>query len=97
MRISDWSSDVCSSDLVEEVLFVQQHAGPGVVDVQEALQVGEGIGRAQRLDAGVGQGDAVALRQGEAELGFQGAFRSDARGVGKACVSTSRSRWCPYH
>ena len=32
----------------------------GVVDVEEALQVGEGVGRAQRLDVGVRQRDAVA-------------------------------------
>src|SRR3546814_19527338 len=25
------------------------------------------------------------------------ASRSDARRVGKECVSTCRSRWCPYH
>jgi hypothetical protein len=37
---------------VEEVGLVQQHAGTGVVDVQEALQVSEGIGRAQCLHAG---------------------------------------------
>ena len=36
---------------VVEVLLLQQHAGAGVVDVQEALQVGEGVGAAQRLDA----------------------------------------------
>ena len=36
---------------VVEVLLLQQHAGAGVVDVEEALQVGEGIGAAQVLDA----------------------------------------------
>ena len=40
---------------VVEVLLLQQHAGAGVVDVQEALQVGEGVGAAQLLDAGVRQ------------------------------------------
>jgi hypothetical protein len=48
---------------VEEVLLLQQHAGAGVVDVQEALQVCEGVGRAQRLHAGVGQRHAVAPGQ----------------------------------
>jgi hypothetical protein len=59
---------------VEEVLLLQQHAGAGVVDVQEALQVGEGIGLAQLLDAGVGNAHAVALREREDELGLQRAF-----------------------
>ena len=35
-----------------EVALVQQDAGAGVVDVEEALQVGERVGRAQRLDVG---------------------------------------------
>jgi hypothetical protein len=46
--------------MLEEVLLAQQHAGAGVVDVEEALQVGEGVGGAQRLDARVGQRHAVA-------------------------------------
>src|SRR3546814_18865462 len=32
------------------------------------------------------------VRQGEAEIG-----RSEERSVGKACVSTCRSRWAPEH
>src|SRR3546814_5318456 len=40
MRISDWSSDVCSSDLVEALVFVRAGDGRGVelVDL-EAQQV----------------------------------------------------------
>ena len=64
---------------VEEVLFLQQHAGAGVVDVEEALQVGERVGRAQRLDARVGQRDAVALGQREDQLGLERAFDVDVQ------------------
>jgi hypothetical protein len=34
---------------VVEVLLLQQHAGASVIDVEEGLQVGESIGRAQRF------------------------------------------------
>jgi hypothetical protein len=44
----------------------QQHAGAGVVDVEEALQVGEGVGRAQRLHARVRQ--ATPLRCASAKI-----------------------------
>src|SRR3546814_3622199 len=40
MRISDWSSDVCSSDL--DALAVAQHLGKGIIfgDSRQALAVG---------------------------------------------------------
>ncbi len=59
---------------VEEVLLAQQRGGTGVVQVEEALQVAEGVGGAGFLDAGPGQGDAVARGQGEHQLRFQGAL-----------------------
>ena len=64
---------------VEEVLLVQQHAGTGVVDVEKALQVAEGVGGAQRIDAGVAQRHAVALRELEDQLGLQRAFNVDVQ------------------
>jgi hypothetical protein len=62
---------------VVEVLLAQQHAGAGVVDVQEGLQVGEGVSLAQVLDAAVRQGHAIALRQLEDQFGLQRAFDVD--------------------
>ena len=56
---------------VVEILLFQQHAGAGVVDVQKGLQIGEGIGTAQRLDIGIGQRHAVALRQRKNQFGLQ--------------------------
>ena len=68
-----------------EVCFRLQHARALVVDVQEVLQVGEGIGRADRLDAVEGQGDAVALRQLEHQLGFEAALDVQMQfGLGQA-------------
>src|SRR3546814_11112467 len=88
MRISDWSSDVCSSDLhrfavgqpdVERkpiVLDPQvQRIGPAVVI--------DGVKRVL-LDQVVDRNRALVLN------------RSEERRVGKECVSTCRSRWSPY-
>jgi hypothetical protein len=64
---------------VVEVLLLQQHAGASVVDVEKALQVGEGVGRAQGLHAGVGQRHAVALGQREDHLRLQRALDVDVQ------------------
>ena len=70
---------------VVEVLLLQQHAGAGVVDVQEALQVGEGVGAAQLLHARVGNLHAVALGQREDQLGLERALDVDVQlGLGHA-------------
>src|SRR3546814_6159001 len=45
MRISDWSSDVCSSDLVLEVL----HEDGGDIEAGEIVDLGEGAGVAERV------------------------------------------------
>src|SRR3546814_19304329 len=91
MRISDWSSDVCSSDL-ERLLDRVQRAGADVAEDD-----------ADRADHQPGQADdAVAIRIAGV-LGFGSArgdchgIRSAERRVGKECVSTCRSRWSPEH
>ncbi len=60
---------------VVEVLLGAQHVGALVIQVEELLQVVEGIGTAQGLHIGPGQGDLVALGQGEQQLGLQRAFQ----------------------
>src|SRR3546814_13361554 len=78
MRISDWSSDVCSSDLLKgkigEIIAVRsrnlEHALRGTV----ADNVRERFRDIVRRDR-----------------------RSEARRVGKECVSTCRTRWSPRH
>src|SRR3546814_12127567 len=99
MRISDWSSDVCSSDLslhVESALAMLSR------EVRQSLhqlgQAREPI--AARVEAGpVGDPLPYFRKTGEAVLvaraGFPG--RSEERRVGKECVSTCRFRWSPYH
>src|SRR3546814_10009544 len=85
MRISDWSSDVCSSDLArihaQEVVAVQSRVH---VDVQMRHLLGcSGTDRVPQAQTLVRKG--LAYR------------RSEERRVGKECVSTCRSRWSPNH
>src|SRR3546814_6653807 len=88
MRISDWSSDVCSSDLGlayrdEEAAAVRQHR--------------EGFGTIGGPGAGVDEPADEAGLVGLGQPGEPAGQRSEERRVGKECVSTCRSRWSPYH
>src|SRR3546814_2444452 len=83
MRISDWSSDVCSSDLQ----LAGQHVGGFLEDAGAQL-----LGRA-RLEPFL-LADATG---GDQDLGEALPARSEERRVGKECVSTCSSRWSPYH
>src|SRR3546814_5249312 len=96
MRISDWSSDVCSSDLIERQprrgdVDRHRHIGPvgGEQSVGQLLVAGfvPGI-----ITAIVYAGIIIIRVSINPELG-----RSEERRVGKECVSTCRYRWSPYH
>src|SRR3546814_15638121 len=96
MRISDWSSDVCSSDLLRDLCGGRQRDGRGLRRHQQParanprLRAVEPLRDAGRIDERVpGQGREQRLRRRPR--------RSDERRVGKECVSTGRSRWSPYH
>src|SRR3546814_1792366 len=90
MRISDWSSDVCSSDLA---VFPSHHGGKG-----DVLTVGSG---GDNFDHRVlllnFEPSFSACRASVLAAHLLLAFRSEERRVGKECVSTCRSRWSPYH
>src|SRR3546814_19075727 len=84
MRISDWSSDVCSSDLLTWLKWMlltgyklSQSTGP-----RRAMP-----STTKRLRSWLGRLNAWMLPT----------IRSEERRVGKECVSTCRSRWSPYH
>src|SRR3546814_5932210 len=88
MRISDWSSDVCSSDL------------PAASPPRGAHLGRRGSCRRDRGDGQQGGGRALdrPLSAGALALPLcRGLGRSEERRVGKECVSTCRSRWSPYH
>src|SRR3546814_19380578 len=93
MRISDWSSDVCSSDLHDEI------------DVFVAAQPEHRI-EIERIDGGkpCHLGDAGIARRadqlGDQRRGGQAPAQgvsSEERRVGKECVSTCISRRSPNH
>src|SRR3546814_20145956 len=98
MRISDWSSDVCSSD--------QRDLEPGARGAQletlKVFQCANGLARMQEHFGGADEqrnGDDIELLH--APLGLQlgtaiAIQRSEERRVGKECVSTCISRWSPY-
>src|SRR3546814_11521521 len=100
MRISDWSSDVCSSDLGHHRVLVGDVAAELVAEVLAHLR--QRIGHAVAVVLGGNGGQRVRLVAVLLEilLGDEaedaGEARSEERRVGKACVSTCRSRWSPY-
>src|SRR3546814_1683644 len=80
MRISDWSSDVCSSDL--PVNF--QRATNS--QVRWGFNFGKSFGQSE-AGAGGGRGRGEGGRSGAGDR------RSEESRVGKECVSTCSSRW----
>src|SRR3546814_15047155 len=134
MRISDWSSDVCSSDLTTfgEVKhsgrrYINQFRSPGsaensytyeapltTFDAGAHLRLPHGLtisgGVSDIFNAGpkqkmhrVGSNDGLhqyhywKCNYLEADETGDYSCRSEERRVGKACVSTCRSRWSPSH
>src|SRR3546814_12189975 len=103
MRISDWSSDVCSSDLC--ALHCANEFRP-----LRARNAADRIGSGGKIALA-----AVGIILQPAEVGkhivptpsdcsrvgpvviVTRQSRSEERRVGKECVSTCRSRWWPYH
>src|SRR3546814_20787723 len=112
MRISDWSSDVCSSDLIDRFSFRPQDrflAGQGVVtephsfDV-EVVAVVNGKRHVWKYANPEGRTRiaADAAKTGGIENALAGPApvgetRTEERRVGKECVSTCRSRGLPVH
>src|SRR3546814_13798841 len=89
MRISDWSSDVCSSDLRlahldhrnKRAILLEGDEGPVRIVVSHDVHH-------QKLLLPDSDDGASPRRQ---------PIRSEERRVGTECGSTVRSRWSPYH
>src|SRR3546814_12386778 len=108
MRISDWSSDVCSSDLRSEL----RQAFISKLDVDEEVAdilIDEGftgleeiayVPLQELLEIEAFDEDTInELRTRARNALLTEAIaqeRSEERRVGKECVSTCRSRWSPY-
>src|SRR3546814_11639227 len=105
MRISDWSSDVCSSDLVEgadkvvSIVNVRPEYGleqyrlmyerPGAVTNSGVVRL---------VNETVRPGVALFIvESGLHPFSPEARRRSDERRVGKECVRSCRSRWFSYH
>src|SRR3546814_20980602 len=84
MRISDWSSDVCSSDL---------SSTPAPLLPRVAISAF----RAASVAGPILRSTAISPQSRPLRLSALSArWRSEERRVGKECVSTCRSRWSPY-
>src|SRR3546814_11070947 len=101
MRISDWSSDVCSSDLItlEMAPLEIRHRSVRPISAKHAqasrfLQQSPLVyvfGHGQFIQAAHAIVADAHLDDRGTMLGFW--RRSEERRVGKECVSTCRSRW----
>src|SRR3546814_14071204 len=119
MRISDWSSDVCSSDLLKVMVKAKPLIDPSKTRLIEELDIfikqemqhckqhinfnkrlhelGYGFLKPIEKEYEAGYKRFLDKKSLRFNLAYCEGFRSEARRVGKECVSTCRS-WCaPYH
>src|SRR3546814_15935115 len=99
MRISDWSSDVCSSDLA--ALDLVQEAFVAAFDALDRYDQGRPL-RTWLARIAINKCRDWARRRAVRRLlnlsaSYDEFTRSEERRVGKEWVSTCRSRWSPYH
>src|SRR3546814_19955921 len=97
MRISDWSSDVCSSDLIGQPEVGAAVDDDGVTELRGQFR-GMPVRQAEEDDVMTGQqGGIGGLQDPVGQRQQMRVMRSEERRVGKECVSTCRSRWSAYH
>src|SRR3546814_1482072 len=105
MRISDWSSDVCSSDLHSEKLHAAARPGEPLAaaafDAMERARV-EALGARNMAGMRANLSASLALRMrsdpiARAQSHDDVPMRSEERRVGKGGVRTRRYRWSPAH
>src|SRR3546814_20581531 len=111
MRISDWSSDVCSSDLIgfagsPWTVGCYMVEGQGSSDYRLIKTMlysrPDLLHRILEINAQATQQYLNAQIQAGAQAvmifeSWGGVLRSEERRVGNECVSTCRSRWSPAH
>src|SRR3546814_18650021 len=97
MRISDWSSDVCSSDFPALGEYCYSAVMPAAADIMPPPKLAS-----RTIAAGNGWlFRDILCTAGPADRAFEerpdsASISSEERRGGKECVSTCRSRWSPY-
>src|SRR3546814_14234158 len=104
MRISDWSSDVCSSDLDLLVILGDRFEILAAASAAMVARIPIAHLHGGELTEGVIDD---AIRHAVTKMSHfhfvasdeyrHRVIRSEERRVGKECVSTCRSRWSPFH
>src|SRR3546814_12904250 len=105
MRISDWSSDVCSSDLAArdkahvlprypESWHYPSSANPKRTYTLLNREAPEFVRFVNPSDYRVAREACGSCHMQTIEAAER---RSEERRVGQGCVCTCRSRWLPYH
>src|SRR3546814_18406649 len=99
MRISDWSSDVCSSDLLSVLVQIDLDM-PAIDQSPEQQLVGQGapygvLDKPLHRTGTHGRIEALFCQMVAQRLREHCLDRSEERRVGKECVSTCGSRWSP--
>src|SRR3546814_14374079 len=107
MRISDWSSDVCSSDLFERSGNLQLDLVADQRDAEAEAEVAaadrrfrlesDGFGVGHRRGAGTCEVDVERHRAGHAGAGEVAGNSTDERRVWEECCSTCISWWLASH
>src|SRR3546814_16910550 len=105
MRISDWSADVCSSDLCRAAPSLPPFPVSAKQFSDRTSRAGFMLIDARSLQTGTEvENDLCIIGAGPAGLTIAQALggkgirtRSEERRVGKEWVHTCRSRWAPYY
>src|SRR3546814_18389240 len=101
MRISDWSSDVCSSDLKENGEENFNFAAAGDFGCSTNTQNTVENMQSKEPEIVLALGDlsyhSTADCWFDTMSPIKDKLRSEESRVGKECVGKCRSRWSPYH
>src|SRR3546814_14356526 len=100
MRISDWSSDVCFSDLGisspgDTLVFHRGQIGLDTLLAEGRSLFEQTIRRVVLGEGRIGLAPSL-LNNSNGVWRFSASVRSEERRVGKACVSSCSYRWSPY-
>src|SRR3546814_7880260 len=94
MRISDWSSDVCSSDLKR----AEWRAAMGIRATKFEQTAEKSWSKYTTAPTSCfSPPPDFSISRSPLRSKRPLRWRSEERRVGKECVSTCRSRWSPYH